>query len=85
MVDGETTQTIEVCPTTNTVYTVTYTINGFTTPASISTVTVNPTPLVEVNDETICDGNVANLTATPSIGGGTYLGIQEVKHPRQYL
>ena len=70
---GETTQMIEVCPTTNTVYTVTYTINGFTTPASISTVTVNPTPLVEVNDETICDGNVANLTATPSIGGGTYL------------
>ena len=59
MVYGETTQTIEVCPNTNSVYTVTYTINGFTTPASISTVTVNPTPLVEVNDETICDGNVA--------------------------
>ena len=70
---GETTQCIEVCPTTNAVYTVTYTINGFTTPDAISTVTVNPTPTVIVNNETICDGNTANLSATPTIGGGDYI------------
>jgi len=69
----QTSQSIWVSPMSNAVYTVTYTINGFTTSAAISTVTVNPTPIVGVNDETICNGETANLTATPSIGGGTYL------------
>ena len=36
-------------------------------------VTVNPTPTVTVNNETICNGESATLTVTPSTPGGTYL------------
>ena len=46
------------------VYTVEYTINGFTTQPEISTVTVNQTPTVVVNNETICAGQTATLSAT---------------------
>ena len=68
----QTTPSIWVSPVSNAVYTVTYTINGFTTTPSISTVTVNPTPQVDVNSETICDGQPSTLTATPTLNGGTY-------------
>ncbi|MFY7741763.1 MAG: hypothetical protein ACOVQR_03885, partial [Flavobacterium sp.] len=33
------------------------------------TLTVNPTPLVTVNDDTICDGQTATITATPNVAG----------------
>ncbi|MDF2437617.1 MAG: hypothetical protein K0Q95_1993 [Bacteroidota bacterium] len=56
--------------------TATYTITGTAagcsgTPVN-SVVTVNPTPTVSVNNTTICAGGTATLTATPSIGGGTF-------------
>jgi len=68
---GQTTQNITVSPNTTTNYTVTYDLNGCTATGNV-TVTVNPVPTVTVNDPTICAGQSANLTATPSIGGGTY-------------
>lgn len=68
---GQTTQTISVNPASNTVYTVTYTLSGCTATNS-GTVTVNPQPTVSVNDQTICAGGMATLTALPSISGGTY-------------
>jgi len=35
-------------------------------------VTISPPPGLTVNDETICAGQSATLTATPTIGGGSY-------------
>lgn len=69
---SENTQSISVNPSTSTAYTVDYTLNGCTSTLETSFVTVNPAPSLSVNDETICDGQSATLTATPSTGGGTY-------------
>ncbi len=69
---GATTATITVSPGATTTYTVTYTdLNGCTATAS-GTVTVNPNPTVNVTNATICAGQSGTITATPSIGGGTY-------------
>jgi hypothetical protein len=35
-------------------------------------ITIKPVPTITVNDATFCSGNNVTLTATPSIGGGTY-------------
>lgn len=35
-------------------------------------ITLNPVPTVSINEPTICEGQPANLTATPSISGGSY-------------
>lgn len=59
-------------PTTTTTYTLTATANGCTSNDDV-TVTVVPGPTVTVNNATICSGQTATLTATPSAAGGTYL------------
>ncbi|MDP4760111.1 MAG: gliding motility-associated C-terminal domain-containing protein [Crocinitomicaceae bacterium] len=59
-------------PTTTTTYTLTATSNGCTANDQV-VVTVNPTPVVSVNNVVVCSGQTATLTATPSIAGGTYL------------
>ena len=63
---GQTTSSITVNPLTSTSYTVTYTLGSCTPVNSSATITVNPAPTVSVNDVTICDGDSAVLTATPS-------------------
>jgi len=68
-----TTNSITVNPLTTTSYTVNYsTPSGCSATAVTSTVTVNPTPNVTVNNATICNGQTATLTATPTVPGGTY-------------
>lgn len=71
---GATTSSITVTPATTTTYTVTYTpTTGAPLTASI-TVTVATNPVsVTVNNVNLCAGGNATLTATPSVGGGTYL------------
>lgn len=69
---GETTQSINVSPTTTSTYDVTYTLNGCASATETATVTVNPVPSVSVNNTTICEGENASLTSTPSTGGGSY-------------
>lgn len=69
--NGATSASITVSPGSTQTYSVTYTLNGCTASQS-GTVTVNPSPTVGVNNVTICNGQTANLTATPSVGGGTY-------------
>ena len=59
-------------PTTTTTYTLTATANGCTNQDQV-TVTVGSPPTVSVNSTTICSGQTATLTATPSAIGGTYL------------
>jgi gliding motility-associated-like protein len=69
---GSTANPLTISPVTTTSYTVTGTSNGCSGSA-VSAVTVNPVPTVTVNSATICSGSSVNLTATPSIAGGTYL------------
>jgi gliding motility-associated-like protein len=59
-------------PTTTTTYTLTATANGCTSTDAV-VVNVVPGPTVTVNNATICGGQSATLTATPSAAGGTYL------------
>jgi len=73
--NGATTQTINVSPTTNQAYCVTGTdINGCVSNNECATITVNPPLSVQIsNDETICNGQSANISATGTGGdGGPY-------------
>ncbi len=65
---GSTSNPLTVTPSTTTTYTVTGTTAGCTGSA-VSTVTVNPLPVVTVNSPTICSGATASLTAS---GATTY-------------
>lgn len=70
---GETTASIDVNPGSSTTYTVTYSYLGCTSSAT-STVTVGVGPSVAVSSTgNICEGQSTTLTATPAVGGGTYL------------
>jgi gliding motility-associated-like protein len=64
-------QTITVNPSSNSNYSVTYTVNGCSSAPATSSVTVNPVPSVTINNSTICIGETATLTATPNIPGGS--------------
>jgi gliding motility-associated-like protein len=68
---GATTNSITINPNTTTTYSVNYTVSGCTS-IGTGTVTVNPTPLVIVNNSTICPGVNTTLTASGSPSGGTY-------------
>jgi hypothetical protein len=72
---GETTSSITPSPLTTTNYTVEYTLNGCTSLPQNGTVTVTPAPTVTTANESICEGESATLTATPSLSGGTYLWL----------
>lgn len=66
------TLTTTASPTTTTTYTLTASANGCTNQDQV-TVTVGLPPTASVNSTTICSGQTATLTATPSAIGGTYL------------
>jgi gliding motility-associated-like protein len=70
---GQTSQSITVSPTTNTIYTCVYTLNGVATSPATGFVTVNQTPTVTINNPTICSGSNTTLTASGNPGGGSYL------------
>jgi gliding motility-associated-like protein len=72
---GQTTASITVSPLVTTTYDVTGTTGSCSADGSV-TVTVNPVPTVSVSNQTICNGNQATITATPSIGGGNFLWTQ---------
>ena len=69
---GQTTASITVNPMQTTTYSATYTWNGCSATDS-AVVTVNPTPTVSVNSDTICNGDTTILTANPDLPGGTFL------------
>ncbi|GAA4901410.1 hypothetical protein GCM10023311_28890 [Flaviramulus aquimarinus] len=67
---GATTASINVSPSSTTIYTVTVTSNGCSSNDDII-VTVNPLPIANAGlDVSICEGSTTTLTAT---GGDTYL------------
>jgi trimeric autotransporter adhesin len=67
------TQSIVVSPTTTSSYTVIYTLNSCPSSSVSGTVTVNPIPVVSVDNPSVCEGGTTTITATPQINGGTYL------------
>ena len=73
---GATASQIIINPTTNTNYSVTYTLNGCSATSAPTTgnIVVNPIPTVSIaGPAAVCAGQQATLTATPSAPGGTYL------------
>ena len=68
---GATTSTISPSTVATSVYTVTGESNGCAI-IKTATLTVNPTPLLSVNNSAICSGTSTTLTAMTSIIGGTY-------------
>ena len=71
--NGATTPSITVSPNTTTTYTVDYTsAAGCSSAQAIGVVTVNPSPVVTVNNATICSGQTANLTAVSSLPLGVF-------------
>ncbi len=69
---GQTTNSITVNPMQTTTYSATYTWNGCSASDTVA-VTVNPTPTISVNSDTICNGDTTLLTATPDLPGGSFL------------
>lgn len=75
--DGTTSNTLTVSPATPTSYTVTGTTLGCSTSA-IANITVNPSPVVSVNDATVCAGLPATLTAN---GANAYVWSNTLTTP----
>ncbi|MFN0213924.1 MAG: T9SS type A sorting domain-containing protein, partial [Saprospiraceae bacterium] len=68
--NGETGNTITVSPISTTTYTVIGKTAGLNAAPATAEVTVNPIPVVSVNNTTICEGQSATLTAS---GAETYV------------
>ena len=72
--NGATTQSILVSPTSSSNYSVTVSIGGCAPTNATAVVTVNPIPTVAIaQDQAICNGSSATLSATGTPSGGTYL------------
>ena len=69
---GETSASISINPTSNTTYSVTYSLGACTPATATGSVTVDPAPIVTITPITICEGETGNLVATPDQLGGTY-------------
>ncbi len=69
---GATSSSLTASPNTTTLYTVTFTATGGCPGTATGAITVNPTPVLTVNNPTICDGQSATITATSSVPGGTF-------------
>ena len=65
--NGMTGNSISVSPATTTTYTVTGTTAGCSSAPASTQVTVNPTPLITVNSQSICAGQSTNLTANGAV------------------
>jgi len=69
---GETTASIQVTPTQNTVYSVQYTLNSCQSSiANINVIIASPAVL-NVNNPNICLGSIATLNASASVLGGVF-------------
>jgi gliding motility-associated-like protein len=69
---GQTTNSISVSPTSNSNYSVVYTLNGCSSLSASASVTVAPSPTVSIAPVTFCPGTAVTLTASASPSGGTY-------------
>ena len=70
--NGEIEPTITTFPQSSTTYGLSYTLNGCPSDTVQAFVEVIPTPVVTLEDVSICDGESGTLIAQPSISGGTF-------------
>ncbi len=70
--NGSTLDSLVISPNTNSTYTLSYTLNGCTSPTASSSVTVNPVPTLGINNSTICFGDNTTVTAVTNLPGGTF-------------
>jgi gliding motility-associated-like protein len=70
--NGEIEPTITTFPQSSTTYGLSYTLNGCPSDTVEAFVEVIPTPVVTLEDVSICDGESGTLIAQPSITGGTF-------------
>jgi hypothetical protein len=71
--NNATSASINVSPTATTTYSVVYTLNGCASAPTSVTVTVNPIPVITINDTIICGGLSVLLNPSVTPTGGTYL------------
>ena len=69
---GELSNSITVYPSETNIYGLCYTLDGCPSDTAEINVEVIPTPIVTLQDVSICEGESGTLTAQPSILGGTY-------------
>ena len=69
---GEVSNSITSFPPASTVFGLSYTLNGCPSDTAQINVEVIPTPIITLQDISICDGESGTLTAQPSVMGGTY-------------
>lgn len=72
--NGSTLNTQNLSPTTTTTYLVVYTINGCSSLPATASITVLPVPSVTVNNQTVCAGTAATLTANATPSGAYVWG-----------
>ena len=70
--NGEIEPTITTFPQSSTTYGLSYTLNGCPSDTVEAFVEVIPTPVITLEDISICDGESGTLIAQPSITGGTF-------------
>ncbi len=63
---------INLASSTQNTYTVSYTTGGVCGETQSFVLSVNTTPSITVSSHSVCEGEAALLTATPSLAGGTY-------------
>jgi gliding motility-associated-like protein len=70
--NGSSLDSLVTSPTSNSNYSLVYSLNGCASPSTSSTVTVNPVPTLGINNSTICYGNNTTVTAVPNLPGGAF-------------
>jgi gliding motility-associated-like protein len=65
-------QSITVNPGSTTSFSVDYTLNNCTSQSATGNITVTQLPTLTMDDTTICQGQLATMTAIPSQSGGTF-------------
>lgn len=82
--NGSNISTQTLSPTNTTNYTVVYTLDGCSSLPVSATITVLPVPNITVNNQIVCDGDVATLTANAIPSGNYYWGGNSISGSSTY-
>jgi len=77
--NGSTNDTLVLSPTSTTNLSVTYTINGCSSIPVNAMLTVNPLPVISINNQTICSGDPVTLQASANPTGTYFWGSNAIQ------
>jgi gliding motility-associated-like protein len=77
--NGSTNDTLVLSPTNTTNLSVTYTINGCSSIPVTAMLTVNPLPVISINNQTICSGDPVTLQASANPTGTYFWGANAIQ------